>query len=153
MSSQPSKRQRIRREAFEAWRGQSESQPKVPPRSRRGRESSSDDSDVGRFSMSNTTYRVGIPPVRPLPLEDEPFSDLTNMPAVLRSLKDAVLGIMHRYGVPPPPDPPAVFMDWPAEYTYASHVMVVSRMIPERPRTARPTILIIAQWTNQSSSA
>ena len=103
-------------------------------RSRRAQASSEDSSDSSRrFSISNVKFRVGAPPLRPLPLKsvwDGPCAALENRFG--SKLVDRASQILSENGIIDP------------------EVSLTSRMVPGETWTAQPTIFIVAQWSEQS---
>ncbi len=102
-------------------------------RSQRSRATSSCESSTGAFGISNVKYRVGAPPLRPLPL----------------------LGIYE-------PSCNALHAEFGAEFEQKAYevlakneiskreVIILSRVVPGDPRTSTPTIYIIAAWSDNS---
>lgn len=121
-------------------------------RCRRARQTSSEESATGAFGISNTRFRVGAPPVRPLPLKDArlPVDDETR-----RRVTAAARRILKDHGVPKPPEAPDPydFIDGGFNYAEYENVYISLRSIPDVPETSRPTIMIEAEWKGSSSAA
>ena len=129
-------------------------------RSRRLRESSSDESSTGVFGVSNTKYRVGAPPVRPLPLENHKIPPHASRYETIRELKILIGELLRRNGIQNPPCAPTVeYLDSgfddpdDDDDEDTAHIQIVNRMVPGQPNTVRPTVLITAQWNDQSQFA
>ncbi|KAI9899445.1 hypothetical protein N3K66_005906 [Trichothecium roseum] len=143
-----------------------------PPRARRTDAcQSSEDSEHRPFEVSNVKYRVGAPPLRPLPLTtmyqrplanvQPPFEDAL---AIQQDLIDAAHEILQRRGIlrpwaglesvdrllRPVPSTDMIDSNWDDEPS-DDRVSVVTRVVPEYPEVSEPTLLIIASWDSGSA--
>ncbi|CAH0027219.1 unnamed protein product [Clonostachys rhizophaga] len=112
------------------------------------------------MEISSTKYRVGMPPVRPLPLENShQVSDVCS-PDVLDELYEKVADILHAHDIAltRPSDvgdgvnAVDLIDDWGSssedeDYTEGP-ICLVYRSYPYIPESVRLTLLIIAHWTN-----
>ena len=105
-------------------------------RGRRAEASSSGSTSSGSFfGISCTKYRVGAPPLRPLPITT--VREPAHLPLFARfesEFKERAEDILARNGI--------VYPDYECGF--------VTRCIPGEIWTAEPTIIIIAEWTQES---
>jgi hypothetical protein len=113
--------------------------PTATSESARGRRaeasSSSSTSSGGVFGISCTKYRVGAPPLRPLPITT--VREPAHLPLFARfesEFKERAEGILAQNGI--------VYPEYDCN--------LLSRCVPGEIWTAEPTIIIIAEWTQES---
>ncbi|CAG9990835.1 unnamed protein product [Clonostachys byssicola] len=112
------------------------------------------------MEVSSTKYRVGVPPVRPLPLENSHKVGDVCSPDVLDELYEKVADILHAHDIAltKPSNVGDVgnavdlIDDWGSSYEDEDYterpISLVYRSYPNIPESARLTLLIIAHWTN-----
>lgn len=107
--------------------------------------------------VSNTLYRVGTPPVRPLPLENRYFDSEKSFDYnMIQTMKERTLEILTEHGITRPP--PRIYIDdssldaaWLPDEEDGDHIDFVARSVPGDPTTERFTVLVTAEWDEASS--
>ncbi|CAI6100741.1 unnamed protein product [Clonostachys chloroleuca] len=112
------------------------------------------------MEISSTKYHVGMPPVRPLPLENSHDVIDVCSPDVLDELYEKVADILHAQDISLTKPSNAVYADLIDDWSPSSEdetsedkdyierpISLVYRSYPDIPESARLTLLIIAPWT------
>ncbi|KAK7403238.1 hypothetical protein QQX98_011010 [Neonectria punicea] len=103
-------------------------------RSRRTQASSEEDSPFRPFGISNVKFRVGAPPLRPLPLDTSyDLSQIEGFHTIYSDLIHEASKILSSHGILDP------------------EVDMVTRKVPEAPTTGEPTLFVVAKWEEESA--